>query len=531
MTVVSRETANDRISPAWLPTETLGQYQKAAYVFMGLLIVYALARSFAGAAAKPFWIDEFCTLAVAGQPGVHGIWSALKRGIDSAPPLFYVIEAASLKISSNKEIALRLPSIVAFPCTLLCVFAYVRRRSGDLIACLCPLLLLSTTLFTIYATEGRPYSMVVACIALALVCYQRLPSRGWTVLLAISLLLAENLHYFAVIAMVPFWLAEGVALLRARSFRVGVWAALACGILPIFIFWPLLSGYRAFYGSHIVFSHPVLSRIPEYWGSFFLIDPPFGAALALVSLVAIGWSRIFPAEANSARPVGNGRDVIEATLLVGLNILPIIAFILVRLTHAILTNRYMLAATVGIVLGMACVLSLARPKIVALFALFVLASVGWREYGYWRNGHHAMAGDLTVIAVAEFAHIEEFVQLGGHLDLPVVYGPALPYARIAYYGARDWNGRVLYLLDDEKELSYVGNDTNVKMMLALRDFLPLRVVEYSEFIKTHEEFLMYSEAADWTLVALNREAASMQLVEVQGDRRLYLVKMKGDAVH
>lgn len=502
------------------------RYEKAAYVFMALLIAYSLVRGIFGAAGKPFWIDEFCTLAVAMQPGIHGILDALHRGVDSAPPLFYLIEKASLKLIGNRELALRLPSIVAFSCMLLCVFAFLRRRSGDLIACLCSLLFFSTTLFTIYSTDGRSYGMVIACIAFAMVCYQRLPSARWTALLALSLIVAESLHYFAVFAMAPFWLAEGVALLRARRVRWAVWLALACGLVPLVAFWPLLASYRSFYGAHIVFSHPPLGKIPEYWGSYFLVDPPLGAGLALVALAAILWT-LLPRDGRTLWELDE-KDLTEGTLLIGLVALPVIAFVLVRLSHAILTNRYMLASILGVAAGAACALSLARPKIVALFAMFLVASIGLREYGFWRNGHHAMGGDLTTMAMDEFPMIERFVDNGGHRDLPVVYGSGLSYARIAYYSPADWNRRMVYLLDEEKELANIGNDTLAKIFLAIGDVMPFHLQKYSEFTKAHDEFLVFTDdQTDFATVNLIRDAQYVKLLEMEGPKRLYLVKMSG----
>ena len=55
--------------------------------------------------------------------------------------------------------------------------------------------------------------------------------------------------------------------------------------------------------------------------------------------------------------------------------------------------------------------------------------------------------------------------------------------------------------------------------------MPLRLVDYSEFIAAHREFLLYSEGEEWALVNLSREAASLQLLAIGSKRRLYLVKM------
>ena len=78
---------------------------------------------------------------------------AMRRGFDSAPPLFYLIERFALAVPIKKEVALRLPSILAFPCTLVSVYAYAKRRHGEMIACVCAFLVLSTILFHTYLTK------------------------------------------------------------------------------------------------------------------------------------------------------------------------------------------------------------------------------------------------------------------------------------------------------------------------------------------------------------------------------------------
>jgi hypothetical protein len=504
--------------------------KRLIYWLLGILVIYVIARGVAGAAARPFWFDELCTLAIAGQPTLREMWHAVARGFDSAPPGFYLVERAALGLVSNKQIALRLPSILAFPCILICVFEYVKKRSGEAIAFLCALLLLSTSLFHTYLIEARAYSMVLACIAFALVCYQRLPSVRGAAMLGVSLSLAESLHYYAVFGMIPFWVAEGVVFLRTRRFRWPVWVALGAGTLPLAAFWPLLSSYRAYYGNYLVYSHPALSGLPDFYGSYFLIDGAFGAALALVSIAAITWSRFWPQQDISQQWKPDDGDVAEVALLLSLIALPLIAFVLVRPVHGLLLNRYVLATTIGVVLGVACALSIARPRMVALFALFVLSSVGVRELRFWHHsGVDPMGRAWSVISADEFVQIEKFVQDGGHLDLPVVFGPGLVYAQTAYYSPPSWTRRLVYLMDDQRELSREGNDIVVRALSGLRDFMPLRLADYSTFTAAHREFLLYSEGEDWTF--LNREAASMQLLEMEGARRLYLVKMKETSPH
>ena len=65
--------------------------------------------------------------------------------------------------------------------------------------------------------EARSYSIMIACVALALVCYQRLPSIRWAALLGVSLVLAESFHYYALLAMIPFLVAEAAVLVKANG--------------------------------------------------------------------------------------------------------------------------------------------------------------------------------------------------------------------------------------------------------------------------------------------------------------------------
>jgi hypothetical protein len=512
-----------KFEPAGVPP----LYGKVVRIFIGFLLVYTVVRGLVGASQRPFWLDEFCTLAVSGQPSLHDMWVAIKSGFDSAPPLFYLIERAALKVVDNKQIALRLPSILAFPCTVACVFAYARRCSGEVIASLCAVLLLSTSLFHSYLIEGRSYSLMIACVAFALLCYERYgdsQSIFWAVMLALGLILAESLHYYAVLAMIPFWIAEGFVLLRAWRFRWPIWLALAAGLSPLAVFWPMLSSYRAHYGSHVVFSSLVASGLPDFYGSYFLLDGAFGAALALVSFVAIAWSCFQRMSGGSMQTDGDGKTAADITLL-SLIALPLIAFVLVRLTHAILTNRYVLVAIIGIVVGAAFVLSQARPGTVALAALFILSSVGIRELRFWRHsGRIPLGRELSVISADEFPEIENFIQAGGHLDLPVVFGPGLVYTQVAYYCPRHWTDRLVYLTDEEKEASREGNDSVVRLLRNLQNLMPLKLVEYSAFTTTHPQFLLYSEGEDWVLIYLNREGASIQVLEMDANRRLYLIK-------
>jgi hypothetical protein len=501
--------------------------KKFIYLMMGFLVVYVIIRGVFAAATRSFWYDELTTIAICSQSSLKAIWGALAHAVDGQPPSFFWIERVAIKVFQNRQIAARLPAILAMPCTLICVFAYVKRSSGESIAFLCASLILSTILFSRYAVEARPYSMLMACISFALICYQRQPSSFWTVMLGISLVAAQSLHYYAAFAMVPFGLAEAVLLLRTRQLRWTVWVALACGPMPLLFFWPLLANLRTYYGTHY-YTHYGFTSLPSTYGAFFLTDSGYGAAIATVAIAGVIGSRLLTQPGTSPASEIRNVDLAEGTLLVAFVALPLIACFVIKVTHGGMRDAYAMGAIIGICVAFGSVLSFARPAVLALFAVFLFSSVGVREFIFWRSSHSFHLGSPT-------AAVEEFVGKSGYPDLPLVVASGMKYTPYAYYASPTFYKRLYYLTDETKQYQYQGTDTLDKHVVILRDYMPLQVRDFSEFTAAHPEFLLYAEEPDdggtWLPLYLSHEAASMRTVGMESSRRLYLVTMKGNMSH
>jgi len=505
---------------------------------MAFLVVYSLARGVAGAAARPFWFDEFLTLSIASQASLHDLWTAITRGFDTQPPLFYLLERACLALPVSKEIALRLPSILSFPVLLMCVFTFVKDRAGQLIAFLCVFVMLSTSLFHLYLIEARGYMLMSTCIAFAVVSYQRSTSPRWTAIMGVSLFLAQSFHYYAVFAMVPFGLAEIVFLLRTRRFRWQVWAALLFGVLPLIVFWPLLTTIKVYYGSQ------VFSRLGnfsswiwiQYYGLYFFVHEVLGVGLASVSIATISCSRIWALRARSEKSESStaATALPERVLFLALTLLPLILFGVMRVIHGALLDRYALPATIGLMSGVASALYIVGPRGTAVFALFIAANIGMGEIRFWR--HHRTDPLLhedpySLGSVERVGQIERFVRNGGHEDLAVVYAHAILYGQVIHYSPGTWTRRLVCLVSQREELKYENTDTMFLALKGLGEFYPIRLADYDEFTATHPEFLMYADRMDWPLRSLSSEATSMQLLRMDGDMMLYLVKMKKNSAN
>jgi hypothetical protein len=503
--------------------------KKLTWGLMACLVVYAIVRSVAAAAGKPFWYDELLTLAVSSLSGWEARLTALKLPLDGQPPLFYSIEHLLRGLLQNEQVAMRLPSILALPCTLVCIFVYVRRRRGEVLAFFCALLLLITSLFQTYAVEARPYSMVAACIAFALVCYQRTPTPLWTALFAMSLALAESLHYLSVVAMVPFGLAEAILLLRTRRNRWPVWGALVTGTVPLLLQWKLLAINKAYYGPHF-WAHFRFSELPRTYGEFFLVHGPIGGGIAAVCLAAIVGTYLCP-RCDGADELHSAEGAVEAMLLLGFVALPVIAYLLVTVVlHSGLTSRYVISTILGLVMTIGFALSRATWKTVALFGVFVFAAVGVQELSFWRS----IRGVIRE-ATDSAAGVEAFVSHAGHTELPVAVANYSVYLPLAHSCARSFVERLVFLAETPNPgHEDLPTDTVNKGMALLQMYWPIRMSHFQEFTATHKEFLVYVEdrepGGDWFVLRLSQEGWSIQTVALENYRMVYLASSRGRSV-
>src|SRR5579863_4949888 len=110
---------------------SLARLEGKSPLLLSLLLAYVFLKGLAQTAITPISGDETFTLELARETRASALWHALLRGADGQPPLFYLIERLFLHVTGNAQIALRLPSLLAFCCTATCVYLFVRRRASS----------------------------------------------------------------------------------------------------------------------------------------------------------------------------------------------------------------------------------------------------------------------------------------------------------------------------------------------------------------------------------------------------------------
>jgi hypothetical protein len=489
------------------------------------MVVYAALRNLAQATIKPLWFDELLTEVLSRKSGLSALWTALKTAVDGNPPPFYLIERAAAALPINEHIAYRLPSILAFSATLICLYFFVERRSGPLTGLLCASLVLMTPLYNYYADEARPYSMMIACLAFALVCYQRVPAVSWTMGLFASLFLAMSLHYYAVLAFLPFFAAELLFALSSRRWRLLVWAALLLALIPLIVFRSFLVAVKAYYGSHL-WSRPQFMEVLRSYGTFFRVETPWGFALAGLSVAAVLLALL---QLGPRTELAEGREpspLHEHVLVLGFIGFPMIVFLFAKLTHGGAVPRYYLCGILGVAIALRYVLDWLPPRASLICGAFLLLAIGTEEFSFWStlrlNSGAPTAPAKSLLAFVDSVHRD---------DLPLVLSDAMGYFELQHYASPELQRRMVTLIDPPTADHYVGTDSVDKVMLALRQVTPLNVVDFPEFTASHRSFLLYSNGSpyEWVLTRFVQHGDALRILAAQGRASLYLVELKPDA--
>jgi hypothetical protein len=503
-----------------------GGLDKLSLFALIALIVYAAVRSICQAAVKPLWLDEIFTAIIVRQHGISGMWDALRHSADGQPLLFYLLEWPATVVFRNEQIAYRLLSIIGFSITTACLFALVRKRNGSGVALVCASIPMLSILYSGYSVEARPYAIVIACISMALVCYQRAPEIRWMLLMGLCLALAGSLHFYAVLAFAPFGMAEAVFTVTTRRLRWAVWLALACGFIPISVFWPFLSRLKSEYGAHF-WSPNTYLQVHASTAWFFNISVTNGINLLGISVLAILISMFVHQRAVSrgARPAG--ASLHEHILVLGFLALPFICFFAAEIAHTGMTLRYMLPTVLGFPLALGYTFPKSgrvRSILLGSVAICLVFALAFQENRFWSSytGHF----------VSPAKTIEDLVTAARRPELPVVVSEPNDYLEAAHYSSPDWATRFVSVIDVPQAIAYAGTDAIDKQFEVLRRYAPLKIYDFPAFAAEHPVFLLYSGGAasrfDWWPDRLVHDGYTLRVVAVKDMSHRVFLATRGD---
>ncbi len=459
-----------------------------------LTFLFAI-RTVAWDEARPLWLDEIFTEHIARLGSPSAIWAALAAGLDTNPPLSYVLTSFTHRLAGPGTLAARLPENAGFWLMCLCLFAFVRHRTSAVFG-LAALLFPLATRALAYSYEARPYGLLLGFIALAVLCWQR-AEGGRHRNLAIAgmwagMVLATSTNYFAVLALPPLMIGQFWRDFSRHRVDLPVWAALLLSPLPLIAFRPLFAGSMAL--SSGFWAHPSLSALVHCYTDTYVVG---GWPISIILLMAAMGRR-------TSKDLPHCDGVLAAAFL----IMPLELLVMSWITHA-LFFRYVLAIVIGVAIATVflCHRVFQGSAISGLVLCGVfLAIFAVQEVSAARTLIHrkqAMTGALSSFLKTRT------------VPVPIVIDSGQFFADLFTNGPRDTVERVRYLDSPEDALRFLGTNTNDIILQRLGQYVHLPVESGPAFLKSCRQFWLYvpEEAPSWVLSKLTNSGSSIEFFD------------------
>ncbi len=500
-----------------LAIDRLSSSHKASSVALAIAILIYLILT-ALASSRRLWHDELFTFYIATAPSFSSLWQEIP--LDLNPPFEYFAVRASTDLFGLSGYAVRLPSILAFLFGSLCLYRFVTRKFDRWYGLLAILIFWASPFFY-YATEARPYALVIGFLGLSLLLWRRAAelkrSAIWVWLLGLSVSAMMLSHLMAPLYVIPFCLAELACTYRLRKLRLEIWAALLLPCIIPFLYLHIMSRFEATIFPP-AFQASFRKIAESYYGSLRLEGLPLLLALGLG--LGIG----APPKQPDAREKSQF-GMSDIALTAGFLTMPAIVNLVLIPTHGAYFDRYAFPVAFGYALVVIFFLAthtnlsratpVAASSILLIFVCVFNLGPGLKESVWTHRGSPNATGRLDSIRP----------------DLPLVAASGLTFLEMDHYGNPQTAARLYYLTSRSLALRY-AHATIFEGMPDIIGSFPIRahVTPYSEFLQGHSKFLVlgtpeYPE--DWVLYALLDSRATVQyLGDIQGpykDKQLYLV--------
>ncbi|MEJ1928651.1 glycosyltransferase family 39 protein [Nostoc sp. NIES-2111] len=509
----------------WLHLVSVWVEQQPVAVWVVFAVVYWLGLSWI-AAAKLMWFDELVTYYPARQPAWADVWRYFAEGRDVHTPVSAWLMRLSLSLFGDSHWSLRFPYLCGYFLMVTGCGCFVARRAGvlwGLVAASFPLT--SSTIY--YATEARPYALMMGMAAWAAVAWQALGEKRarpwWLMILGGSLAFAISLHFFAVFLTVPLILAEWT---RWRERGRRDWMLAAVLLLSPAAYLPFLPGIlkgRAIYGG-TYWSRPGLASAEESYRYFLTL------ALFPFLLAMFIWAVTQPLLGKESGENSESRQALhfpreEWVLLTAWCLLPVLmvggAFFL-----GAYVPRYALPTMGGLAVLLAVLAWLRSGNnrwlglvMSAVFlAWFAYKSQGTARRELAKNGAYPRQGRNAFATKRWFTAARES-------RLPLVVTPAVFFVQLQHYSEEAVSRRMVYLTQREHARDWDGTDTGDLGLLNFAIAAPYRIEDYGKFLNQETEFLILADttAPTWHLEQLRRDGRALRLLVRDGAQSLFVV--------
>jgi uncharacterized membrane protein len=502
-------TAWGRLESVGWGIDSLIRRHENMVLAMGLALITVFSLLFAR--SKAFDVDEYLVriTALAGSPGA--IWHLLKTApLSVDPPLYHLLVHYFLRFFGPSEFVQRLLSVLAYTVMTFLLYRLVRKYSDIYTGLVLLALCLQSGAFA-FAYYARPYALVLAADAMALVCWDSAigERRGRSVALFglfAGIAVAVGSHWFGFLVLIPLMAGEAVRTWQRRRLDTGVCVVMAAGAATALAYMPLLkaaAAYRALPWKGVA--------LGDIAASYQLILEP--CLVPLLLMVILAFARLM----FSARQLERATVVPIPVFICGavFALTPFAGFVLGKIVTHAFQPRYVLLCTLGLLLLAALAVRqgvAGRVGWMASAALILGALVSFLQYHSLRalpaGGDTAALADVTVLSANE--------------SLPVVAGSDGLFLRIEAHAPTSLRRRCVFPTDQDF-IRLLHNNTNFLMTEGIRRWTNLPVVDLASFLNSHPQFYFIQIAEqDWVIQRV-KDHAQITLQGTYAGNPVYLV--------
>jgi len=506
-------------------TEEAGHTGKAALLILVALVLVGLGKS----ADTKFTYDEYVTYRIAALPSLRDVWRFFADGLDTTGPLSALIAHPASHSALYPELLMRLPFALMALGFGLGMFAFLRRRYPAGFALAALLVPWEMPKVAELLLQPRAYPIVLGCTGMAIWLWQSAAERRgrpWSVAgLWFALALAMNAHFYAILLVLPFALAQWVHQKEQRGPDPAVWLALLLSPLG----WlPVAAGElaaRQYYAQH--FAKPALDTVGIVYESWLMESWP----LLLVFVVFVVGLGLFQAKSGHSLAQGScgGFKRAEWVLAAGLILLPLYGWV-AALPVGAYQVRYVMASSAGFILcllaGVAELCRRNRHAGLIFFALIALLFVCNENGAYLIDGVAALLHPTRPHqALQAEVRQQAWVQRLNATTLPIAVDNET-YGALDLYAPPELAGRTWGLTDLAEPEQHEGAMTDQTNLVQFSRRFPIRTMDVAAFMQQNPHFLMIVQRQarhfEWLpeyLLARQRTNANLTISLLQLDNR------------
>lgn len=479
------------------------------------------------AARQPFTGDEYFVLDTALSGSPSAVWHILETApLSVDPPLYHFLLVYWIRIFGPGELSVRVPSVLSYTLMSFLLYRFVRRYV-DIYTALTVLALSFQCGAFVYSYHARPYTLVLAADAAAVLSWsalihtreddtrddeKRYRRRLALVGLFLAIFIALGSHWFGFLVLVPIAFGEALRTWKLRRVDFLVWGTLLGGAATALPYVRLMKAavkYRALPWKPV--------QLSDIVHSYRLVLDPCIVPLSLV-LVAFAVARIVPAKPSTKLRTLSVPMPVFAGIATFAG-LPFFAFLVAKFVSNVLEPRYVLPCTLGLlVLVSLAIRDLAdrRAKWISASILIVAAYASL----YYYSGLSGMpaGGDADTFADARvFSAIP---------DLPILPNDYDLFLRLKEHGAASVRDRCV-LATGLDSIRILHRNTEFLATDALRRWTKLPIEDLAPFLKAHPQFYLIErpDVGGWLSQWLVENHADVMLRGTYGGNPVYLVQV------